>query len=67
MQDCVCGVDLFAVTGSCKEPQITLTTKNSGLVVDPTSTILGDPSSDAITWTCSSTGLDVDTPRRCRN
>ena len=55
------------VSGSCKAPQIDLQTVNTGLIVDPALVITGTIADGIATWTCQSTGLQVDKPQRCRD
>jgi len=60
-------VDTITVSGTCEYPQILLVTRNTGLIEDPTLIILGDFAGNVVTWTCTSPGLGVGTPRRCHN
>lgn len=60
-------VKSVTVGGTCKAPIITLVTDNTGLNINPTLHIAGTIKDDIVTWSCRSTGLDMDKPQRCRD
>lgn len=60
-------VKSVTVGGTCKAPTITLVTANTGLNINPTLHITGTFKDDIVTWSCRSTGLDMDKPQRCRD
>jgi len=59
----------IVLSGTCEAPTITMTTRATGAQPDPVLTFNGDFSDDAdqIEWNCVSTGLDIHTPKSCRN
>ncbi|MDX1556159.1 MAG: hypothetical protein R3212_09045 [Xanthomonadales bacterium] len=59
-------VGSITVDGSCVLPRITLETANTGLSVEPILVIEGHIENGMAAWTCHSTGLEIDTPERCR-
>ena len=59
----------IVLSGTCIAPTITMTTRATGAEPDPVLTFTGIFSEDAdqIEWNCVSSGLDIHTPKSCRN
>ena len=55
--------------GPCLTPTITMTTQDTGAQPDPVLTITGDfsPDTGRISWTCVSSGPNLQVPKTCRS
>ena len=58
-------VKSVSISGTCKHPQIAVQTTNTGLFVEPMLVISGDLSGSSASWSCSSTGMQFNMPKRC--
>ncbi len=61
-------VESITLSGTCTSPVITVNTVNTGLLIDPTLTIIGDnlAGKGQLSWTCASDGLDIHVPDTCQ-
>jgi type IV pilus assembly protein PilA len=62
-------VETVVIGGPCVAPVITITTRNTGAVVDPVLTLTGvlTLGSGHMSWTCTGTGLNIHAPKTCRS
>ena len=60
-------IESISLSGSCQAPVITVATRNTGLMIDPTLTITGTRSGPGgrMEWACTSDGLDAHVPSNC--
>ena len=62
-------VSNIQLSGPCTAPVITISTQNTGAQTDPVITVTGDfaEGDGHVSWTCTSSGLNIHVPETCRS